>query len=129
MLKNVIVIFSVSHMKFDESQSSSHRRMGSEFRFSYGSGAVEGIMSADQVCLADVCIQGQMFAQATMVGRIANYQLDGILGLGPKPIANKSRTSNSSTTTQYRNGNLVANMVSQGLLDAAKFSFWYSSDL
>ena len=117
-------------MKFDESQSSSHRRMGSEFRFSYGSGAVEGIMSADRVCLADVCIQGQMFAQATMVGRIANYQLDGILGLGPKPIANKSRTSNSSsTTTQYGNGNLVANMVSQGLLDAAKFSFWYSSDL
>lgn len=115
-------------MKFDESQSSSHQSVGSEFRSSYGSGPVEGVMSADRVCLADVCVQGQMFAQATMVGRIANFQLDGILGLGPKSIASHL-PANGTNSTEYKSGNPVANMVSQGLLDAAKFSFWYSRDL
>ena len=118
-------------MKFDESQSSSHHNVGSEFRSSYGSGPVEGVMSADKVCLADVCIQGQMFAQATMVGRIANFQLDGILGLGPNSISSHlpAPVSNGTNTTKYKGGNPVANMVSQGLIEAAKFSFWYSRDL
>lgn len=53
------------HTKYDSGQSSTYKANGSTFEIQYGSGAMEGFVSQDQLQIGDLTIKGQDFAEAT----------------------------------------------------------------
>lgn len=53
------------HTKYDSSSSSTFKKNGSEFKIQYGSGAMEGFVSKDDLTIGDLKIKGQDFAEAT----------------------------------------------------------------
>lgn len=53
------------HTKYDSSASSTYKKNGSEFKIQYGSGAMEGFVSNDDLTIGDLKIKGQDFAEAT----------------------------------------------------------------
>ena len=59
----------------------------------------------------------QSFVAATSIGRLADFEIDGILGLGPaRPT---SALSGARST-------LLENLVAQGKLESSTFGLWYS---
>ena len=75
---------------------------------------MSGFVSGDQVCVAGVCGEDQLFAEATHEPGIAFLaaKFDGILGMGFYSIS-----VNGITT-------VFDNMVEQNVVEAPKFSFW-----
>ena len=53
------------HDKYDSSASSTYMANGTTFKIQYGSGAVAGFLSADNLGVAGVTVQKQTFAEVT----------------------------------------------------------------
>ena len=102
------------HNQYDHKESSTYKENGTHFEIRYGSGSMEGFVSEDTVCVADVCVQNQLFAEATHEPGIAFLaaKFDGILGMGFYSI------SVNDIPTPFDM------MVEQGLVEDSKFSFW-----
>lgn len=102
------------HNKYDSSASSTYTRNGSEFAIRYGSGAVEGFVSQDNVALGDLVIKDQIFAEVTKEPGLtfAFGRFDGILGLAYDTIS-----VNHITPPFYE-------LVNQKLVDEPVFAFY-----
>ena len=109
-----VFVFSERHNQYDSEQSSTYKENGTHFEIHYGSGSMSGFVSGDKVCVADVCVEDQLFAEATHEPGIAFLaaKFDGILGMGFYSIS-----VNGITT-------VFDNMVEQNVVEAPKFSFW-----
>ena len=107
-------IFLGRHNQYDHKKSSTYKENGTTFEIHYGSGSMEGYVSEDKVCIADVCVENQLFAEATHEPGLAFLaaKFDGILGMGFYTI------SVNGIPTPFDN------MVDQGLVEDSKFSFW-----
>jgi hypothetical protein len=104
------------HAKYDGSKSSSYVVNGTAFDIEYGSGPVSGYESQDTLNFGGFKVQNQIFAEVTDASGLgAAYKLgkfDGILGLAfPVLSVNKVPTA-------------FSNVVSQGFVDEALFSFY-----
>ncbi|KAL3627450.1 hypothetical protein CASFOL_028813 [Castilleja foliolosa] len=109
--------FSVScffHTKYKSSQSSSYKKNGKSAAIRYGTGAISGFFSEDNVKVGDLVVKGQEFIEATKEPSITFLvaKFDGILGLGFKEIS-----VGNATPVWY-------NMMKQGLVKEPVFSFW-----
>jgi len=102
------------HNQYDSELSSTYKENGTHFEIHYGSGSMSGFVSGDKVCVAEVCVEDQLFAEATHEPGIAFLaaKFDGILGMGFYSIS-----VNGITT-------VFDNMVEQNVVEAPKFSFW-----
>lgn len=104
------------HAKYDSSASSTYIANGTAFNIMYGSGPVSGFESVDDMDMGGLKVKSQMFAEVTDASGLGiAYKLgkfDGILGLAfPQLSVNKVPTC-------------FQNVVSQGLVDVAQFSFY-----
>ncbi|CAN8237968.1 unnamed protein product [Cochlearia groenlandica] len=102
------------HSKYKASRSSTYRKNGKPASIRYGTGAISGHFSNDDVKVGDIVIKEQEFIEATGEPGITFLvaKFDGILGLGFKEIA-----VGNSTPVWY-------NMVEKGLVKDPYFSFW-----
>jgi len=107
-----------THNKYHSKDSSTYVEDGSDFEIRYGSGSMKGFVSIDKVCVANVCVDSQSFAEATKEPGIAFVaaHFDGILGMGWDSIS-----VNHLPT-------VFTNMVNQQLVDSPVFSFWLNRD-
>ncbi|KAG5456990.1 MAG: putative aspartic endopeptidase, partial [Olpidium bornovanus] len=102
------------HRRFDSSKSSTFKKNGTKFAIRYGSGSVEGIIGSDILHMADLSVKNQGFGETVKESGIAFAlgRFDGILGLGYDTI------SVQKVVPPFYN------IISQGLVDEAVFSFW-----
>ncbi|XP_010455726.1 PREDICTED: aspartic proteinase A3 isoform X1 [Camelina sativa] len=102
------------HSKYKASQSSTYRKNGKPASIRYGTGAIAGYFSYDDVKVGDLVVKEQEFIEATSEPGITFLlaKFDGILGLGFKEIS-----VGNSTPVWY-------NMVEKGLVKEPIFSFW-----
>ncbi|PAN29557.1 hypothetical protein PAHAL_5G234100 [Panicum hallii] len=102
------------HPKYESSLSSTYRPNGTPASIHYGTGAIAGFYSQDQVTVGNLVVQNQEFIEAThepgFTFLLAKF--DGILGLGFQEISVEG-----SVPVWY-------NMVSQRLVEEPVFSFW-----
>ncbi|CAI7793351.1 unnamed protein product [Closterium sp. NIES-54] len=108
----------LNHAKYDSRKSRSYEADGTPFAIQYGSGAMKGFQSKDDVTIGDVTITGQTFAEATSEPGLAFFaaKFDGIMGLGFKEIS-----VNGIVPPWY-------NMLAQELVPEPVFSFWFNRD-
>jgi len=106
------------HAKYDHKKSSTYVANGEDFAIQYGSGAVEGYLSADIMSISGVTITNQTFAEVTSEPGITFIaaQFDGVLGLGFDSIS-----VDHVTPVWY-------NMISQNLVPQPVFAFWLNRD-
>ncbi|KAG5296746.1 aspartic endopeptidase Pep2 [Histoplasma ohiense] len=102
------------HNKYDSSASSTHKKNGSEFSITYGSGSLTGFVSQDCLTIGDLVVENQVFAEATSEPGLAFAfgRFDGILGLGYDTIS-----VNKIVPPFYE-------MLNKNLLDEPMFSFY-----
>ncbi|CAF2125370.1 unnamed protein product [Brassica napus] len=102
------------HSKYTASESSTYKKNGKPASIRYGTGAISGYFSNDDIKIGDLVIKDQEFIEATNEPGITFLvaKFDGILGLGFKEIA-----VGNSTPVWY-------NMVEKGLVKEQIFSFW-----
>ncbi|XP_010271041.1 PREDICTED: aspartic proteinase-like isoform X2 [Nelumbo nucifera] len=113
--------FSIScyfHSKFKADLSSTYTKIGNSCNIHYGSGSISGFFGQDNIQVGNLVIKDQVFIEATREGSLSFLlaKFDGILGLGFQEISV---------------GNVVPfwyNMVRQGLVNDAVFSFWLNRD-
>ncbi|KAL6573831.1 hypothetical protein OROHE_001373 [Orobanche hederae] len=107
------------HSKYKSSQSSTYKKNGKSAAIRYGTGAISGFFSEDDVIIGDLVVKGQEFIEATREPGITFLvaKFDGILGLGFKEIS-----VGNATPVWY-------NMVKQGLVKDPVFSFWLNRNL
>uniref|UniRef100_A0A914H6I6 Peptidase A1 domain-containing protein n=1 Tax=Globodera rostochiensis TaxID=31243 RepID=A0A914H6I6_GLORO len=98
--------------KFVSSKSSSYQPDGRQMAIKYGSGAMDGFISKDSVCVSNICVQQQEFAEATKELGFETSNFDGILGMAFPEASVK----NLST--------VFDNMVTQHKVQEPLFSFW-----
>lgn len=102
------------HPRYKAGKSSTYTENGKSCSITYGSGAVSGFFSQDNVLLGDLVVKDQVFIEAT---REASLQFvlakfDGILGLGFQEISVGGVPP------------IWSEMVKQGLIEKEIFSFW-----
>ncbi|KAG4301194.1 hypothetical protein PCK1_002504 [Pneumocystis canis] len=102
------------HSKYDSSLSQTYIANGTHFEIHYGSGSVTGFISTDKLCVGDITIESQDFAEAVTEPGLtfAFGRFDGIFGLGYSTIS-----VNQITPPFY-------NMIQQNALEEPLFAFW-----
>lgn len=102
------------HSKYKSSQSSTYKKNGKSADIHYGTGAISGFFSEDNVKVGDLVVEDQEFIEATKEPSVTFLvaKFDGILGLGFKEIS-----VGGAVPVWY-------NMVKQGLVKEQVFSFW-----
>lgn len=102
------------HSKYKSSQSSTYRKNGKSADIHYGTGAISGFFSEDNVKVGDLVVKNQEFIEATREPSVTFLvaKFDGILGLGFQEIS-----VGNAVPVWY-------NMVKQGLVKEPVFSFW-----
>jgi cathepsin D len=105
------------HKRYYSSESSTYIANGTSFSIQYGSGALTGFLSEDDVTLGGLTIEDQTFAEATnepgLQWLVAKF--DGICGMAFQSI------SVDDVVTPFQN------LISQQLLDAPVFGVYLSS--
>ncbi|KAL5700584.1 phytepsin [Ranunculus cassubicifolius] len=106
------------HSRYKAARSSTYIKNGKPCSIEYGSGSIAGFFSEDNVQVGDLIVRDQVFIEATKEGTLAFVigKFDGILGLGFQEIS-----VGNAVPVWY-------NMVEQGLVDKAIFSFWLNRD-
>ncbi|KAJ7967721.1 aspartic proteinase-like [Quillaja saponaria] len=109
--------FSVScyvHAKYKARKSSTYKKNGTSAAIHYGTGAISGFFSYDNVKLGDIVVKKQEFIEATREPGITFLvaKFDGLLGLGFQEIS-----VGHAVPVWY-------NMIEQGLIKEPVFSFW-----
>ncbi|KAL0442956.1 UNVERIFIED_CONTAM: Aspartic proteinase [Sesamum latifolium] len=107
------------HSKYKSSQSSTHKKNGKPAAIHYGTGAISGFFSEDNVKVGDLVVKDQEFIEATREPSVTFLvaKFDGILGLGFQEIS-----VGNATPVWY-------NMVRQGLVKEPVFSFWLNRNV
>ncbi|KAG6419016.1 hypothetical protein SASPL_121224 [Salvia splendens] len=107
------------HSKYKSSQSSTYRKNGKSAAIQYGTGAISGFFSEDNIKVGHLVVKNQEFIEATREPGVTFLvaKFDGILGLGFKEIS-----VGNATPVWY-------NMVKQGLVKEPVFSFWLNRNL
>ncbi|CAL4975135.1 unnamed protein product [Urochloa decumbens] len=102
------------HPKYESSVSSTYKPNGTPASIHYGTGAVAGFYSEDQVTVGNLVVQNQEFIEATHEPGFTFLfaKFDGILGLAFQEISVEG-----SVPVWY-------NMMSQRLVPEPVFSFW-----
>ncbi|EGD78688.1 cathepsin D [Salpingoeca rosetta] len=102
------------HHKYDSSQSSTYFPNGTKFAIEYGSGSLTGFLSGDKTCVGDLCVEKQLFAEATNEPGITFVaaKFDGILGMGFVEIS-------VDQVVPY-----WYNLVSAGKVESNMYTFW-----
>lgn len=102
------------HAKYKSSSSSTYKKNGKSADIHYGTGAISGFFSEDNVQVGDLVVKDQEFIEATREPSVTFMvaKFDGILGLGFQEIA-----VGNAVPVWY-------NMMSQGLVKEPVFSFW-----
>ncbi|KAF5729078.1 aspartic proteinase-like [Tripterygium wilfordii] len=102
------------HSKYKSSESSTYKKNGESAAIQYGSGAISGFFSYDNIKVGDLVVKNQEFIETTkepgLTFLVAKF--DGILGLGFEEIS-----VGNATPVWY-------NMIKQGLIKDPVFSFW-----
>jgi len=106
------------HTRYHSEKSSTYKENGTDFEIRYGSGSMSGFLSSDSCCVAGVCVSDQTFAEATHEPGLAFIaaRFDGIMGMGFPDIAVLGVRPPFNQ------------MVDQGVVDSAVFSFWLNRD-
>ncbi|KAE8723084.1 Aspartic proteinase A1 [Hibiscus syriacus] len=114
--------FSIScylHSKYKASESKTYKKNGKSAAIHYGTGAISGFFSYDNVQVGDLVVKDQEFIEATkepgLTFLVAKF--DGILGLGFKEIS-----VGKAVPVWY-------NMIKQGLIKDPVFSFWLNRNV
>ncbi|KAG6603789.1 Aspartic proteinase A1, partial [Cucurbita argyrosperma subsp. sororia] len=110
-------VFSIAcffHARYQSGRSSTYRRNGTSAAIQYGSGAISGFFSYDNVQVGDVVVRDQQFIETTSMSSMTFIaaKFDGILGLGFQEIS-----TGDAVPVWY-------NMVNQKLVKEPVFSFW-----
>ncbi|XP_002518445.2 aspartic proteinase [Ricinus communis] len=110
-------IFSVAcffHSRYKSGQSSTYKKNGKSAEIHYGSGAISGFFSSDNVVVGNLVVKDQEFIEATKEPGVTFVaaKFDGILGLGFQEIS-----VGNAVPVWY-------NMIKQGLIKEPVFSFW-----
>ncbi|GLU23334.1 hypothetical protein SLE2022_393510 [Rubroshorea leprosula] len=102
------------HSKYKASESSTYKKNGQSASIQYGTGAISGFFSYDNVAVGDLVVKDQEFIEATREPGLTFLaaKFDGILGLGFQEIS-----VGNSVPLWY-------NMMKQGLIREPVFSFW-----
>uniref|UniRef100_A0A7C9DPF6 Peptidase A1 domain-containing protein n=1 Tax=Opuntia streptacantha TaxID=393608 RepID=A0A7C9DPF6_OPUST len=102
------------HAKYKSGSSSTYKKNGTSASIRYGTGAISGFFSEDNVKVGDLVVKHQSFIEATREPSITFMvaKFDGILGLGFQEIA-----AGNAVPLWY-------NMVEQELVKEPVFSFW-----
>ena len=110
--------FKESHNKYDSDASSTYTKDGRDIKIQYKTGDVSGFVSKDKVCIADLCIDDQGFAEVTDESGdgFMDAPYDGMLGLGFKGIS----VDNLPT--------VIDNIVDQEKVDVMSVSFWLNKN-
>ncbi|XP_048141135.1 aspartic proteinase-like isoform X2 [Rhodamnia argentea] len=106
------------HSKYQSIRSSTYKRNGKPASIQYGTGAISGFFSNDNVQVGDLVVKDQEFIEATrepsLTFMVAKF--DGIVGLGFQEISVGDAVP------------LWYNMMKQGLVKEPVFSFWLNSN-
>uniref|UniRef100_A0ACD5VPC5 Uncharacterized protein n=1 Tax=Avena sativa TaxID=4498 RepID=A0ACD5VPC5_AVESA len=104
------------HQSYRGSRSGTYKKKAKPVAIHYGTGAIAGHLSQDNVQVGGVVVKNQDFIEATLEPSITFMvaKFDGILGLGFKEIS-----AGGTEPVWY-------NMVSQGLVGSPVFSFWFN---
>uniref|UniRef100_A0ACD5W1Q6 Uncharacterized protein n=1 Tax=Avena sativa TaxID=4498 RepID=A0ACD5W1Q6_AVESA len=104
------------HQSYRGSRSGTYKKKGKPVAIHYGTGAIAGHLSQDNVQVGGVVVKNQDFIEAILEPSITFMvaKFDGILGLGFKEIS-----AGDTEPVWY-------NMVSQGLVGSPVFSFWFN---
>ncbi|GLT83574.1 hypothetical protein SLE2022_018540 [Rubroshorea leprosula] len=106
------------HSKYKSTHSSTYTKNGKPAEIHYGTGAISGFFSQDNVQVGDLVVKDQEFIEATREPGVTFIaaKFDGILGLGFQEIS-----VGNAVPVWY-------NMVEQGLVKEPVFSFWFNRD-
>ncbi|GFN84867.1 cathepsin d [Plakobranchus ocellatus] len=101
--------------EYNNQSSSTYKANGKPFEVTYGAGQVSGYLSQDNMAIAGVTVRNQTFGEAILKPKMfVGSKNDGMFGLGFSGInAGEELT-------------VLDNMVSQGLLPAPVFSFYFN---
>lgn len=104
------------HSKYKSAHSTTYKKNGKSAAIQYGTGAISGFFSEDNVQVGDLIVKKQEFIEATREPSLTFLvaKFDGILGLGFQEIS-----VGGAVPVWY-------NMVKQGLVKEPVFSFWFN---
>ncbi|CAL0320919.1 unnamed protein product [Lupinus luteus] len=107
-----------THHWYKAKKSKTYTKNGTSCKISYGSGAISGFFSQDNVKVGDVIVKNQDFIEATREGSLSFVlaKFDGLFGLGFQEISVEN-----AVPVWY-------NMVQQHLVKEQVFSFWLNGD-